>query len=525
MFAVPRSRALGTPSRRAGRPFAVVTMAAVALTIAGCTSAGKPTPVSSPSTPDVKTTPDVKISADGFMPSWIDGLMIMQDGSEDAACPWATAYPVVPGADALTKAMATDVRGRVAAARGDSSGQDRFACVEPAHSTGLQIGFDFLIASADVVGVRLTSHDVSLDNRTTVQTYWYDGRAGTQSPPVSLFTDEGLSHLCDRIVRDLARRRGINRSWAEAALTPDYREDTLSDLSFDSAGAVHARFAYTQIQPVSVPPQEVIIPGADISPWLSEFGRRAQAQAVKPERRLSLAGSPTPSGSTSSRPTVPTGPVTPPEGPTVDCHAVKCIALTFDDGPGPYTARLLSDLKQYDAHATFFVIGQHVAASPGLVRAELAAGHEVGNHTWSHPQLTRLAPAQVTQQLTLTDNALRDATGQLPTLVRPPYGSVNTTVKQEIARPVILWNRDTLDWKFRNSEHVVNAVVGSAHPGDIVLMHDIHPTTVDAIPTILKSLTDQGYHFVTVSQLLGGTTLAAGKTYSDNPAVAHPTNP
>ncbi|HEY6795509.1 MAG TPA: polysaccharide deacetylase family protein [Kineosporiaceae bacterium] len=458
------------------------------------------------------------------MPDWIDGLTIVQDGSEDATCPWATAYPVVPGAAALTKALAEDVRLAINAARG-GAGADRSACTEPKNSTGLQIGFDFLLASADVIGVRLTNHDAGMDNYTYVRTYWYDGRTGGESTPVSLLSGPGLSSLCDRIVQTLNQRLGNDHGWAKSALNENYREDNLSDLSFDSDGALHARFTRSQIEPITVPPQEVVIPRAEVAPWLSDFGHRAQAQALHPEHRLTLEITPVasdPGSPEPSEPVAPASPVTTPSGPTVDCHAVKCIALTFDDGPGPYTARLLADLKQFGAHATFFVIGQHVVASPRLVRAELADGHEVGNHSWSHPELTRLASTQVDRQLQLTDTALQRATGQTPTLVRPPYGSVNAAVKQQIARPVILWNRDTLDWKVRNAQHVTDAVLGSARPGDIVLMHDIHPTTVAAVPGILQALTDQGYHFVTVSQLLQGIRLNPGQTYSNNPDVADP---
>jgi peptidoglycan/xylan/chitin deacetylase (PgdA/CDA1 family) len=476
--------------------------------------------------PAAPTSPtnDVKMSADGFMPDWVDGLTIVQDGSEDATCPWATAYPVVPGAAALTKALAEDVRARVKTARG-GAGADRFACIEPANSTGLQIGFDFLIASADVIGVRLTNHDVAMDDFTNVQTYWYDGRTRKESTPVSLLSSAGLSSLCERIAQILAQRPGTDDEFARAALNENYREDTLSDLSFDSDGALHARFTVAEIQPVGVPAQEVVIPRAEVTPWLSDFGHRAQAQALHPEHRLTLGVTPGASDPTSPQPSEPevaAGQMTPPVGPTVDCHAVKCIALTFDDGPGPYTARLLADLKQFNAHATFFVIGQHVVASPRLVRAEFAGGHEVGNHSWSHPELTRLTVAQVDRQLQLTDNAIHRATGQTPTLVRPPYGAVNAAVKRQIARPVILWNRDTLDWKVRNAQHVTDAVLGSARPGDIVLMHDIHPTTVDAVPGILQALTEQGYHFVTVSQLLQGVRLNPGQAYSGNPGSADP---
>jgi peptidoglycan/xylan/chitin deacetylase (PgdA/CDA1 family) len=231
---------------------------------------------------------------------------------------------------------------------------------------------------------------------------------------------------------------------------------------------------------------QAVLPRATVEPMLSEFGRRAQEEVMRPEGWLAL-----PANGFSA------------EG-SVDCHQVKCVALTFDDGPGPYTGRLLKYLAAYHAHATFFVVGQNVAMSPGLVRAEVLAGHEVGNHSWSHRDLTRLSAAGVRADLARTDRAVIRASGVRPVLVRPPYGAVNGTVRRQSPHPLVLWDVDTLDWRYRNSRHVLRAALRDVRPGSIILFHDIHLTTVRAIPSVLKGMTKRGYHFVTVSQLYGG---------------------
>ncbi|MFI6734839.1 polysaccharide deacetylase family protein [Nonomuraea sp. NPDC050451] len=190
--------------------------------------------------------------------------------------------------------------------------------------------------------------------------------------------------------------------------------------------------------------------------------------------------------------------------PRVDCRRVKCVALTFDDGPGPYTDTLLAYLAAYHAHATFFVVGGNVVTYPRVLRRTVAAGHEIGNHTWSHPDLTRLPPARVRSQLGRTDQAIRAVTGVVPRLVRPPYGALNATVRRQTDRPMVLWSVDTLDWRFRSSATVARRALRSVRPGSVILFHDIHPTTVRAMPRVLRKLAKRGYRFVTVSELFGG---------------------
>jgi peptidoglycan/xylan/chitin deacetylase (PgdA/CDA1 family) len=183
------------------------------------------------------------------------------------------------------------------------------------------------------------------------------------------------------------------------------------------------------------------------------------------------------------------------------------IAITFDDGPHKeYTPKLLDELKKRNIKATFFLVGQCVAEYPEIVKRMAAEGHEVANHSWSHPALTKLGADGVRKQMENTNDAIRKACGVTPVLMRPPYGATSTILNRRFAEDygmkVILWSVDPLDWKYRNSSKVHNAIVQNAHPGAIILAHDIHATTVAAMPQTFDALLAKGYKFVTVSELL-----------------------
>ena len=187
--------------------------------------------------------------------------------------------------------------------------------------------------------------------------------------------------------------------------------------------------------------------------------------------------------------------------PTV---ANKTIALTFDDGPGPYTEKLLDILDKYDAKATFFLIGSKVSGQASVVRSIQARDHQLGNHSWSHPELPKLSVDQIAGEIDRTNEAIRQATGVKPSILRPPYGAVNGVVLEQLRlrnMSSILWSVDTRDWADRNSQIVCSRAVAGARPGAVILMHDIHQTSVNAVPCILSSLKQQGYSFVTIQRL------------------------
>ncbi|MEK5078142.1 polysaccharide deacetylase family protein [Solibacillus sp. FSL W7-1436] len=182
----------------------------------------------------------------------------------------------------------------------------------------------------------------------------------------------------------------------------------------------------------------------------------------------------------------------------------KKIALTFDDGPHPkVTRQILKTLEKYEAKATFFVVGQEVKEHPEILKAVYNAGHEIGNHTFNHKKLTTLSSKEVKQQIQSTDTLIKSTIGQRATVFRPPYGSYDKTITDQLNVPNVLWTIDTLDWKHRDPKKTVLAVKEHAKNGSIILMHDIHQTTADALDEVLATLQKQGYEFVTVSELLG----------------------
>ena len=197
----------------------------------------------------------------------------------------------------------------------------------------------------------------------------------------------------------------------------------------------------------------------------------------------------------------------------------KLLAITFDDGPGPYTAKLLDGLKDRGAKATFFLVGNRVAGYQDIVAREINEGHQVASHSWSHPKLTSLGGTRLAAELNQTADAIRSITGQGMLYLRPPYGSYNETVKAYAGGPLILWSVDPQDWKYRNAATVKEHIVSHAGDGDIILVHDIHPTSVEGALAAIDELQARGYRFVTVEELLyrRGITPQMGQVYSSAP--------
>jgi peptidoglycan/xylan/chitin deacetylase (PgdA/CDA1 family) len=183
------------------------------------------------------------------------------------------------------------------------------------------------------------------------------------------------------------------------------------------------------------------------------------------------------------------------------------IAMTFDDGPSAtLTPKLLDLLAARHIKATFFVIGENVAEHPEIVARAAREGHQIGNHSWSHPNFAKMSEEHVRQQLWQTDTAIKNATGTRPTLTRPPYGSITAREKRwinnELGYDIILWDVDPYDWKRPGPAVVRNRILKETHPGSIVLSHDIHPGTIEAMPSTLDALAAKGFKFVTVSELI-----------------------
>ncbi|GAA0569347.1 hypothetical protein GCM10009546_35140 [Actinomadura livida] len=237
-------------------------------------------------------------------------------------------------------------------------------------------------------------------------------------------------------------------------------------------------------------------------------GNETQARAAGGQ--AAAAGEPRQETGQEMRPPSPS----PPPPRDIDCDQVKCVSLTFDDGPGEHTGRLLDTLKAAGVRATFFMLGQMVREHPDLVRRMVLEGHEVANHTWSHRDLTGLSAAGVRSQIERTQEAVKDVTGVEPALMRPPYGATDEKVARAVGMPQILWSVDTMDWRHRSL--VRNTEVGIQEPvhGDIVLYHDIHKPTVDSIPKVIEGLKERGFTLVTVTEMFQGEKLTPGETYT-----------
>jgi len=178
------------------------------------------------------------------------------------------------------------------------------------------------------------------------------------------------------------------------------------------------------------------------------------------------------------------------------------VALTFDDGPRrSTTTALLDGLAQRGVQATFFVIGAQIPGCEDLLRRMDEEGHQLGIHTYDHVSLTELSDEDFAAQVERTREALKQTLGHNDFLLRPPYGLVDEAVERRAGCPIILWSVDPTDWDDKNTARIVDQVVNSAQDGDIILLHDIYPTSVEAALQIVDRLHERGFLFVTVDEM------------------------
>lgn len=400
-----------------------------------------------------------------------------------------------------------------------------------------------LAASPEVLGARLTATTTSGSRETfEASTLWYDASSGQVLPWTALFRDEQAIEQAHLALADVLREdyhmppeqlpdplrevamdasrdggeeagRGAGQEtqetgpelWAEPEAAREaalrWEGSPLEDVAFSTEGGLAVRMDSDQL-PSAGQVSEVLVPvePADAEPTFSDLGTRARDAALEGGGLgddLPLTG----------QPGAP--------GHSLDCERLKCVALTFDDGPGEYTDELLDTLDDYDAQATFYLLGSLVGEFPEAVERMAAEGHEVGNHTWEHGDLATMSGAEVTEDVARTNAAIRGVLGTEPRTVRPPYGSLNDTVRQAVDQPLILWDVDTLDWQSLDAGAVSEQALTHAVPGSVVLFHDIHQSSVQAIPSVLEQLHQQGYHFVTVGDMFGGAGLEPGRVYTD----------
>lgn len=197
------------------------------------------------------------------------------------------------------------------------------------------------------------------------------------------------------------------------------------------------------------------------------------------------------------------------------------VALTYDDGPNPInTNRILDALEKHNVVATFFDIGSLIDRYPEVVQRQVALGCEIGNHSYNHADYGKLSASQIKADYAKTDQAYISAVGFAPTLFRPPYGSTNSTVQASVSAPVILWSIDTLDWKSRNTDSIMNIIYKQSNfNGQVILMHGIYESTARATEIMIPYLLGKGYQLVTTTDLIEmslGRTTQAGQTFGYN---------
>lgn len=179
------------------------------------------------------------------------------------------------------------------------------------------------------------------------------------------------------------------------------------------------------------------------------------------------------------------------------------IAFTFDDGPHPvWTEKLLDGLKARGIRATFFVIGQSAEEYPELIQRMIAEGNQVGNHTYSHIQLTACGVDQAIEEIKKTQEAIYQAAGFRPDYIRPPFGSWNDTLQKETNLETVLWDVDPYDWKIQNTDAIVKSILDQTEDGSIILLHDVYETSVEAALKAADIFIERGYRFCTVDEIM-----------------------
>ncbi len=481
---------------------------------AACTSAGSSTPT--PTGPTGSTTPGVSAEPTGRsgIPEGgltIPGLDIAQSVNNDPALPISISRPIVPGQAALTDAIKAWADAQEQAFRQNY-------LPSPEGAPELNITWQVAMANASLIGVRVHEREFAgASGQSSNHVFYGDVTTGAVHQAVDLVAAGQADRLAGLV-------------WAAAAKLADPVEPAaptgpdaarlLTDLVPAPDGTLTAYLDQGAVAAYSAGNLTVTLPAAQVTPLLSDFGRAVQSAVASGvpyagPAPVPAAPSAPPAQPTEAAPPVQPPPVQPPPvqappGQAVDCSTLKCVALTFDDGPGAYTGKLLDSLAASGTKVTFFVLGQNVTVRPDIVARATAAGHVVANHTWDHRDLKKLTASQQASEVSTTSDAIRTATGVPTTLMRPPYGSFNDSVRG-LGQAIIMWDVDTLDWKYRDSAEVTRRALADVKRGSIILMHDIHATTVDAVPALVSALMQRGYTLVTIPQLLGSA--KAGTVY------------
>lgn len=352
--------------------------------------------------------------------------------------------------------------------------------------------------SGSLIGVTLdTTWSPGASTTHEHRVLWYNPDGGEFLTWKELLTEDAQEELPDRVVEGLRESsETIRRGDIDVEMLTALLEGDELAVGFTGGGGLVITFDDYSVLAGSYGSPAVAFTPEETTEWLTPEGKIARDATTDPK----VAD-------------VPDAPEV-PERPAVDCEENKCVALTFDDGPGGSTTpKLLKILDKEDVPATFFMLGSQAEAFPKIVANAAEAGHEIASHSWNHPSLPSLGKEGTQKQLTRTNKVLEKVTGADITLMRPPYGATDDEVAaaakaEGLAQ--ILWDIDTRDWEHRSKKKTIEAAK-EAKAGSIILMHDIHPETVEAVPGVIKALKKKDYTFVTVSTLLGETT--PGKKY------------
>lgn len=474
----------------------VAAIGVLAALVAGCTqSVGgeTATPEAAPTMAAMATSARLA-SVD---PAIVSGLDVRVHEDLDSNHLVYAAYPVIPGLGDWVDVIEEDLAPLI-----DRFVTETAGSAQPPYPE-LLIGWNLVAASPDVVGVRIHTTeigpDTSFDGRSVIQ--WYDVPAGSARPSQDLLADGVEDELIDRVRSAAAGNPVIEPQRLEEHLVGE--RESFSALAFDPEGQLWIEFSRTV---VSASPTPIAL-AVDADGLLSDFGERAREAALSP-RDPALVPEPSPAAAaatTAAGATAPPASSRAPAGGDTDCSVVVCAALTFDDGPVAGTDDLLDVLAEKGVPATFFVVGTNARANPGTIARMVREGHVVGNHTLDHPQLTRLAEADIRNEIVMTNDIVREAAGVTPSLLRPPFGATNDSVSAvaaELDMALVNWNVDPQDWKDRDSGIVAQRVLSSTRNGSIVLSHDIHATTREAYAGIIDELRAEGFTLVTVPDLL-----------------------
>lgn len=463
------------PSRKRHRlaPFVIAALAG-SLVVAGCAKSAPPGLHSqSPSAP----TTHVSAVATLTGPVTIGSAQLTRD---DPTLAVHISWPTVQGATAFNDLVSQYAH----------SLEDQFLKTHTASKTNppeLNATGSLILLAHGIVGVRMRVSELGSGVGPTMCRTFYGNLANDTAWTGADLIDGSHRQQALALISSSAQSQGqtpLN------PISPSAGDAILAGLAFDTHGDLLASPDPGSLFPAGDELIRVTVPAATATPLLSANGRLTQSAQRDTPRHAA-------SSSTTLPPVTPTAPQTP-----VNCQVVKCVALTFDDGPGPYTEKLLDELDKAGVKATFFEIGEHAKIYPDVVARQVEDGMVVGNHTWDHPQLNHLSLAGQQREVQLADRWITAGGAPIPTLLRPPYGSYNHATRT-LGKSLILWDVDSEDWKNLNSDKTTALIMKEIHPGAIVLMHDIHPTTVAAVPGIIKQLEQDGYHLVTVPELLG----------------------